>query len=1060
MNLNILLRGQSNSIILGQLAGADAVAAEVQKLLGFDGVNDTVTLLFKEFDGSGSSTAASGTSLIGDWLTPTSVNGQTSWTPNTYEQGLINYVSGLSTTAKADPTVVLWLHNEYDSADSTLTAGTWTSAVRYDAAQLRAAFTAPVSYVFVEPIPLDAGKDAGAQAIRTGMEQLVAESGFNARLTASSDDLVMNGVFRGAAGHMSDADAALIADRAARSIAEVFAAFAKPGSALASGNIDDTGPIAVQAQQTGAREVSVSLLFDGATTLQALDTDAAAGIGWKAIAGSTVLEATGVALGANNTLVVGFGVDLPADARLYYGYGDSHLLGATGSASGNAIYDNQGMPLRSPAVGLVIGAAAVQPGATQAGTDGTDVMSAGPNGDTLIGGKGDDYMVGGTGADTFAFGLGDGTDWVDGFTPGKDHIRFAVGITAADVLVTPLQLSAGDAGPVSGLGVIYGSGGDGIFLAGVTALQAGDIVYAVPPVQPGQIILGSQNDDGLGAGNGGDTIIGGPGNDYMRGGAGKDVFGFNLGDGPDWVANFASGTDKLLFGGGLTLANITMAPMTLAGVSGLGVQYGPGVTDVVFLEAITALAADDITFGTVPTVKADAPMFLTGTAGPDALTGGEASDTLLGLGGHDTLTGGGGDDVIYAYANDSINGGAGRDVLYMVDDTPAFLAIDVNKIEFVAAGFGNDTIIGAGQTRTVEIYASAGDDSASGGSGDDWLWGSLGNDTLVGNAGDDVIVGDVGADSLSGGAGNDRMYIDAQDSFDGGDGFDAAYVIGGTGIAINLAATHMEWVTDFVDGNDTLDASGTTTGVEFYAGGGNDLLTGGSGGDLVFAGEGADTLIGGAGDDGLIGEGGADSISGGDGNDRIYADASDTIDGGDGYDIMYMVTDAPYAVDLGAIHVEWLFAGAGNDSVASSTATPIQVYANAGNDTVSGGGGNDTLWGGDGDDNLVGNAGSDTLVGEAGNDTLAGGAGDDGLYGGNGADVFVLGAGWGNDTIFDWQDGSDLIDARALASLGVTTIGSFTIAANGTNALVGYAGNTLTIIGAAGKIDAADFLFA
>ena len=858
MNLNILLRGQSNSIILGQLAGADAVAAEVQKLLGFDGVNDKVTLLFKEFDGSGSSTAASGTAFIGDWLTPATVNGQASWTPNTYEQGLINYVSGLSTTAKADPTVVLWLHNEYDSANSTLTAGTWTSAVRYEAAQLRAAFTAPVSYVFIEPIPLDAGKDAGAQAIRTGMEQLVAESGFNARLTASTDDLVMNGVFRGAAGHMSDADAALVADRAARSIAEVFAAFAKPGSALASGNIDDTGPIAVQAQQTGAREVSVSLLFDGATTLQALDPDAAAGIGWKAIAGTTVLEATSVSLGANHTLVVGFGVDLPAGARLYYGYGDSHLLGATGSASGNAIYDDQGMPLRSPAVGLVIGAAAIQPGATQAGTDGTDIMSAGPNGDTLIGGKGDDYMVGGAGADTFAFGLGDGNDLIDGFTPGKDHIRLAAGITAADVIVMPLQLSAGEAGPVSGLGVIYGSGGDGIFLAGVTALQAGDIVYAVPPVQPSQLILGSQNDDGLGAGNGGDTIVGGPGNDYLRGGAGKDVFGFNLGDGPDWVANFASGSDTLLFGGGLTLANITMEPMTLAGISGLGVKYGPGVTDVVFLEAITSLAAGDITFGTVPTVKIDPPAFLTGTSGPDSLTGGEANDTLLGLGGGDTLLGGGGDDVIYAHAGDSINGGGGRDVLYMADDTPVYLAIDVARIEYVAAGFGNDTIIGAGQTRAVEVYASGGDDSVSGGSGNDWLWGSVGNDTSSAMPATTSSSATLGADSLSGGAGADQMYIDAQDTIDGGDGFDAAYVIGGTGMAINLAATRMEWVTDFVAGNDMLDASGTSTGVELYAGGGNDLLTGGSGADLIFAGEGTDTLVGGAGDDGLIGEGGAE----------------------------------------------------------------------------------------------------------------------------------------------------------------------------------------------------------
>ncbi|MFC7474479.1 calcium-binding protein [Dankookia sp. GCM10030260] len=1054
MNLNILLRGQSNSIILGQLAGADAVAAEVQKLLGFDGVTDKVTLLFKEFDGTGSSTAASGTALIGDWLTPTTVNGQAGWTPNTYEQGLLNYVGGLSATTKADPTVVLWLHSEYDSADSTLTADTWMSAVRYDAAQLRAAFTGVLPYVFVEPIPLDAGKDAGTQAIRMGMEALVADSAFNARLTASSDDLAMNGVFRGAAGHMSDADAALVADRAARSIAEAFAAFAKPGSALASGNIDDTGPTAVQAQQIGAREVSVSLLFDGATTLQALDPDAATGIGWKAIAGSTVLEATGVSLGANNTLLVGFGADLPAGARLYYGYGDSHLRGATADASGNAIYDDQGMPLRSPAVGLVIGASAVQPGVTQAGTDNVDTLLAGPNGDTLIGGKGDDFLVGGAGADTFAFGLGDGNDWVDGFTPGKDHIRFGAGITAKDVLITPLNLG------VDGLGVIYGPNGDGIFLAGVTALQAGDLLYAVPPVPPGQLVLGTQNDDSFGAGNGGDTIVGGQGNDYMVSGDGKDVFGFMPGDGPDWVANFDSGSDTLRFGGGLTLADISTEATTLAGVGGLAVRYGPGVADVVFLEAITSLAAGDITFGTVPAVAVDQPRFLTGTAGPDLLAGGGASDTLLGLGGQDTLLGGGSDDVIYAYANDSISGGAGRDVLYMVDDTPAALAIDVAQIEYVAAGFGSDTISGTGQTQAIEVYASGGDDSVTGGSGNDWLWGSVGNDTLIGNGGDDVIVGDLGADSLAGGAGNDRIYVDAGDTIDGGAGFDAAYIVGGAGMAINLAATGLEWVTDFVAGADTLDASGTTTGIELYAGGGNDLLTGGSGADLIFAGEGADTLIGGEGDDGLIGEAGADSISGGLGNDRIYADATDTVDGGDGYDIMYMGTDAAFTVDLGAIRVEWLFAGAGNDSVSSSTATPIQVYANAGADTLSGGGGNDTLWGGEGADSIAGNAGADTLVGEAGADTIAGGAGDDGLFGGDGADVFVFGAAWGNDTIFDWQDGSDLIDVRALAPLGVQDIGGLTIAASGTNAVVGYDGNTLTIIGAAGLIVAADFLFA
>ncbi|MFC7478677.1 hypothetical protein ACFQS7_30480 [Dankookia sp. GCM10030260] len=49
---------------------------------------------------------------------------------------------------------------------------------------------------------------------------------------------------------------------------------------------------------------------------------------------------------------------------------------------------------------------------------------------------------------------------------------------------------------------------------------------------------------------------------------------------------------------------------------------------------------------------------------------------------------------------------------------------------------------------------------------------------------------------------------------------------------------------------------------------------------------------------------------------------------------------------------------------------------------------------------------------------------------------------------------------RALATLGLHDIGVFAITAIGTNAVVGYAGNTLIVIGAAGRIDAPDFMFA
>ncbi|WP_149535698.1 calcium-binding protein [Siccirubricoccus phaeus] len=447
-----------------------------------------------------------------------------------------------------------------------------------------------------------------------------------------------------------------------------------------------------------------------------------------------------------------------------------------------------------------------------------------------------------------------------------------------------------------------------------------------------------------------------------------------------------------------------------------------------------------------------------GTASANVMIGGGGNDTLVGLGGGDTFSGGAGDDVIYAYTSDSINGGTGRDVLYMMDDVPATLALDATSIEFVRAGFSSDIIIAAGQTQTVEIYASGGNDQAIGGSGHDWLWGGVGDDTLLGNDGDDVIVGDLGADSLSGGNGNDRIYYDPTDTVDGGAGFDAIYISGGAGTALNLAATGIEWVTDYVSGNDTLDASGTSSGVELYSGGGHDSLAGGSGADLIFAGSGDDTLIGGAGDDGLIGEEGADLILGGDGNDRIYADTADTVNGGVGYDIMYLTTDLAFTVDLGAIQVEWLQSGAGDDNISSSGAA-IQVYAGAGNDTVSGSAGVDTLWGGGGADSLLGGGGSDTLVGETGADTLRGGAGNDQLHGGSGADVFVLDNGWDADTIFDWEAGIDLIDARPLASLGVHGVGSFTIGSNGTSAVVSYGGNMLTIANAAGLISAADFLF-
>ena len=92
-----------------------------------------------------------------------------------------------------------------------------------------------------------------------------------------------------------------------------------------------------------------------------------------------------------------------------------------------------------------------------------------------------------------------------------------------------------------------------------------------------------------------------------------------------------------------------------------------------------------------------------------------------------------------------------------------------------------------------------------------------------------------------------------------------------------------------------------------------------------------------------------------------------------------------------------LIALGGNDSIIGSSDAEI-IFANMGEDTVSGGGGNDTLFGGkdrdilngdDGDDYVNGNIGQDLIFGGNGNDFLRGGKDEDLLVGGKGDDTLI-----------------------------------------------------------------------
>ncbi|MEG6504753.1 VWA domain-containing protein [Nitratidesulfovibrio sp. 1201_IL3209] len=80
---------------------------------------------------------------------------------------------------------------------------------------------------------------------------------------------------------------------------------------------------------------------------------------------------------------------------------------------------------------------------------------------------------------------------------------------------------------------------------------------------------------------------------------------------------------------------------------------------------------------------------------------------------------------------------------------------------FHLGGTGNDTLTG-GSGDDV-IFGNYGNDTIQGGAGHDILHGNAGDDTLYGDAGNDILVGGQGEDTLYGGAGADTFVWNAED---------------------------------------------------------------------------------------------------------------------------------------------------------------------------------------------------------------------------------------------------------------------------------------------------------
>jgi Ca2+-binding RTX toxin-like protein len=123
---------------------------------------------------------------------------------------------------------------------------------------------------------------------------------------------------------------------------------------------------------------------------------------------------------------------------------------------------------------------------------------------------------------------------------------------------------------------------------------------------------------------------------------------------------------------------------------------------------------------------------------------------------------------------------------------------------------------------SLEAHGGDGDDTITGGAGDDVIFGDGGNDTLTGSAGNDVLVGGSGSDRLVGSAGNDILI--AGDLV--GDHSGSAYDYAALRTISNSWASNWSVDSDLgAPSDDVLDESANV-----------DQLTGGSGHDWFIIG--------------------------------------------------------------------------------------------------------------------------------------------------------------------------------------------------------------------------------
>ncbi|MDI3336249.1 Hint domain-containing protein [Defluviimonas aestuarii] len=685
---------------------------------------------------------------------------------------------------------------------------------------------------------------------------------------------------------------------------------------------------------------------------------------------------------------------------------------------------------------------------SQTGT-GNDVISGGSGNDVIFAGDGNDTLQGGAGADTL-YG-GSGTDTVSYSGSGSAvnvnlSTNTAVGGNATGDVLNSIEgvIGSGFDDTLTGsAGPNYIDGG-----AGADSISAGDGNDTVLGGNGNDTINAGAGNDSVSGESGNDSILGGTGNDTIDGGSGTDTI--HGGDGADSILG-GDGNDTIY--GGAQTATATQEHLSWIGQGAGGTNLAGGFTQDTGRMHVTASFVNDgsntaiQTSGTTQYVGGGEPfsttsgLYLTGTGGPN-VTASLTFDAESGSGLTSSVSNvsfrindidmQGWQDIITVTAYD-INGNpitvnitmTGNDSLSGNTITAAYsddTASSVNgsalisipgPVHSIQISYSNGGTAGQALWVTDVHYttvpvsnASDTGDTIDGGTGADLIYGQTGDDTinLTGTFGNDTIVGGETGETSGDLINSSTVTQDTTLTFSGNE----------TGtLTDGVSTAGFSEIERFQlgSGDDVVNATATTVGVNVDGGAGGDTMTGGSSADSLTGGSGADSLSGGAGKDTLIGGDGNDTLTGGAGNDSLSGGddqdvfilgdgfGNDTIDGGSG--------GADWdRIDLGPATTGVTVTATGNESGTISAGSDTTTYSDI--EELHLGSGDDIFDGtADTDGAIVeGAAGDDTLIGGSGDDQFSGGAGADSITGGAGDDTIDLGLNDGVADTVDLDDGS------------------------------------------------------